>query len=219
MDFLSNLGQGSFGIVHKARSAKSHTELAVKRLTLITLQAQFREALREVAVHRELRHSNIVSFIDFCQDNRNVWLFIEFCDKSDLHQYVLKHGLSEGTMLLIMSGCCDAIDYLHHRTPRVVHRDIKPTNVLIKSDGDTVIAKLSDFGYAKLKSGGSVSVMNTYAGTVAYMAPEISKGGFTEYRRDVDIFSMGIVLLHMIRILSTGLRDIHAEASKLLFEL
>ncbi|XP_070546101.1 serine/threonine-protein kinase pdik1l-A-like [Ptychodera flava] len=123
---------------------------------------------------------------------------MEFCNRGNLENYVIEAKRSDQLLLSFIKQMADAIQYSHSR--RIVHRDLKPENVLITMNNGQLIAKIADFGLAKMKLTSTVSLpsrglplasyIHTEAGTKLYMAPEVYNGNYTE---KADVFSLGIM--------------------------
>ncbi len=128
---------------------------------------------------------------------------LEFCNKGDLSNYFQSQSekVTEQEKLNIMLDVARGIEYLHSKN--VIHRDVKPENILI-SGGTQTVAKLTDFDLSKFLEGeyDDTSVMTTDVGTRAYKAPEFWKrtaDGKLNYHRNVDVYAMGLTFLAMIQ--------------------
>lgn len=130
--------------------------------------------IKELGLLRDLRHPNIVNFIGVSipaqPSEVPVTIISELCANGDLFDYL--RGVAHPTfleMLKIMIGIARGLEYLHTRTPKIIHRDIKSSNVLITGSG---IAKINDFGLARVKTS-TKSMIRSLVGTVNWQAPEL----------------------------------------------
>ena len=130
--------------------------------------------IKELGLLRDLRHPNIVHFIGVsipaAPSEVPVTIVTELCANGDLFDYL--RGVPHPpflSMLEIMLGIAKGLEYLHTRTPSIIHRDIKSSNVLITAQG---VAKINDFGLARVKTS-TKSVIRSLVGTVNWQAPEL----------------------------------------------
>ena len=125
---------------------------------------------------------------------------MEFCEFGDLNDIYDKHELTGHQKLLLMKQIAQGVEYLHANN--IIHRDIKPPNILIASDAP-ITAKLTDFDFCKfLEPSYDTSLMTTNVGTPHFKAPEFfrrNKQGAINYHRNVDTFAMGLTFLAMIQ--------------------
>jgi predicted Ser/Thr protein kinase len=178
------IGSGGMGEVYLAEDEDLGRYVAIKvlRRNLATdlFLSKFRDEARIVA---QLAHPNIVTVYDLGQAGGWAWIVMEFVDGKDLGSLVKPGGLDRGRLLNIIARVADAMQYAHSRG--VVHRDLKPANILV---GASDIAKVTDFGIAKVLSGGAetaFSAAGLQVGTVNYMAPEQIRGEAIDARTDV----------------------------------
>lgn len=188
------LGEGGYGIVYKGRLANG-TMVAVKSLLNNMGQAE-REFRVEVEAIGRVRHKNLVRFLGYCMEGTHRMLVYEYVDNGNLEQWL--HGSSSSltweNRMRIIVGTAKALAYLHEALePKVVHRDIKSSNILIDSQWN---AKVSDFGLAKLLGAGKSHVTTRVMGTFGYVAPEYASTGLLNERSDV--YSFGVLLLETI---------------------
>ncbi len=201
------LGTGGFGSVYKA-STQNGAPIAVKRISTQN-HRQEDSPVRELELinffNRPARHANIVECYDIIRQEKNLWLFMEFCENGDLDRYMRNNyqTLNITQKYDIMVQIAKGLEYLHGQD--IVHRDIKPNNILI-SGGDSlaeVVAKIGDFGIAKyLDPNGETSAMSTTVGTFTFKAPEFwqrSPQGKVSYHRSIDVFSTGLTFLSMLQ--------------------
>lgn len=188
------LGEGGYGIVYKGQLATG-TMVAVKSLLNNMGQAE-REFRIEVEAIGRVRHKNLVRLLGYCMEGAHRMLVYEYVDNGNLEQWL--HAGSgnftwENRMKIIL-GTAKALAYLHEALePKVVHRDIKSSNILVDSQWN---AKVSDFGLAKLLGAGKSHVTTRVMGTFGYVAPEYANTGLLNERSDV--YSFGVLLLETI---------------------
>ena len=192
------LGEGGMGAVFKAEHPQIGNLIAVKVLGLgrgssAKDQARF---LSEAKTTATLNHTNIVRIIDFIVQDGIYYMLMEYIEGDSLEQLLVQQGgplpLSRAATVLAFVG--RALDYAHNRG--VVHRDVKPSNVLIAREDGRVV--LSDFGIAKLTEGTTLDLTKDGAaiGTPTYMSPEQARG--MQVGPASDIYSLGVVLYQMV---------------------
>ena len=190
-ELVRRLGEGGMAQVYLARDIRLGREVAVKVLDQrLAERPGFRERFqREARVAAALDHPNIVPLYDFGESNSLLYLVMPFISGGSL-QDLLRHApLPVADVVTYGSQMSDALDYAHQRN--VVHRDVKPANMLLHGDGRLM---LSDFGLAKILSSTSRPVVprgHPDAGTPEYMAPEQIEGRTDERS---DIYALGVVL-------------------------
>jgi len=188
---VRRLGEGGMAQVYLARDVRLGRDVAVKVLDRrLADRSGFRERfLREARVAAALDHPNIVQLFDFGEENGVLYLVMPYVSGGSLQDQLSRTPLSMSEVVTYGSQLTDALAYAHKR--HLVHRDVKPANILIHSDGRLM---LSDFGLAKiLDSGGQPAAARNHpdAGTPEYMAPEQIEGR-TEARS--DLYGLGVVL-------------------------
>lgn len=145
----------------------------------------------ELFVLSKCIHPKVVQFLGFYRKDKHVNIVFEYMENGNLIDYMLSNNLSNLQKVNIMLDIAIALHYLHNRYPAmVIHRDIKPTNILIDIHGN---AKLSDFGISKLIQKGTSN--SRERGTYTWMAPEVLIG--TTYNHLVDIYSLGLVMYYI----------------------
>ena len=198
----NEIGRGAFGVVYLATNTATLHRVAAKR---ISKRAKDKELSKDVeaeliSLKKGLKNENVLQMLAFHTDNEFYWFFTELCD-TDLDTYMQQNcfSMNYSNRLDIMSQTSSGLCFLHDNN--IVHRDIKPTNILLmkKESSSEVVAKIADLGTAKLMPDDQ-SEMHTFAGTEAFMAPELietDETGKHSYRRSVDTFSLGLVFLCM----------------------
>lgn len=156
---------------------------------------------REVDIMKRLHHPNIIQFVDVFEDSDNLMMIMEYCPGKELFDVILERRFfQENDARPIFAQIAHALFYLH--SLNILHRDVKPENVLISNIPDPttggLVAKLLDFGLSKNANG---SVAKTFVGTPCYVAPEVeftSKGVGGTYSFPADCWSLGAVLYVML---------------------
>ncbi|HET7342723.1 MAG TPA: serine/threonine-protein kinase, partial [Methylomirabilota bacterium] len=190
-ELIRQLGEGGMAQVYLARDIRLGREVAVKVLDQhLAAQTGFRERfLREARVAAKLDHPNIVPLFDFGEADYLWYLVMPYVSGGSLQDVLRRAPLSVGEVVTYGTQIADALEYAHGL--HVVHRDVKPANMLIHADGRVM---LSDFGLAKIldKSARPAAPRaHPDAGTPEYMAPEQIEGRTDERS---DIYGLGVVL-------------------------
>lgn len=188
---LSLVGRGAMGIVWLARDEHLDRQVAVKQL-LVDGSAWAGEAIaramREGRIAGRLRHPNAIAVFDVTEHQGWPCLVMEYLPSESLGE---REGLRPREVAAIGAQLASALAAAHDAG--IVHRDIKPDNVLIAKDGT---AKITDFGVSRAKGDTSVTATGILAGTPAYLAPEVAKGADADARSDV--YSLGATLYAVI---------------------
>ncbi len=192
---VSIIAKGGMGTVYKAIHPTLKRYIIIKKLTIRgnpELRERFR---REAQILLDLRHPNIVHMFDYFVEDAAHYIALEYVDGMSLDKLIQKcEKLKNQTTMLIFRDACKALQYAHENG--IVHRDIKPGNILISAHGEI---KLADFGIASTeKEGGdSLTQDGSTLGTPSYMPPE----QFSETKKvdkRADIYAMGIMLYEMV---------------------
>ncbi|AVL95162.1 putative serine/threonine protein kinase receptor [Moumouvirus australiensis] len=185
------IGQGSYGTVYSGKW--KGVEVAVKKFVKQKLsEKQMLDFRAEVALLSELSHPNIVVFIGACLMKPDICIITEYMKNGSLRD-VLKNnqnrlGFSKKIKMLL--DAANGINYLHTSQPIIVHRDIKPMNILVDENYN---ARVADFGFARIKADNTTM---TRCGTPCWTAPEIIRG--EKYDEKADVFSFGIVMWEVL---------------------
>jgi tetratricopeptide (TPR) repeat protein/tRNA A-37 threonylcarbamoyl transferase component Bud32 len=192
---LKKLGEGGKGVVYKARDTVLNRVVAIKMLrSAVSSEEAYSRFIREAQAVAKLNHPNIVSIHDIGKEDEKQFFVLEFVDGTSLRE--LMKTYPEGkcdmqTVLRMAIDVCNALQYAHSQG--VLHRDVKPENILITEDG---IAKLMDFGLAKMLGQPGITQEGIIVGTVAYVAPENALGKGADARS--DLYSLGAVLYEAV---------------------
>jgi hypothetical protein len=186
------LGRGGVSVVYAARDQHVGQDVALKLLVPSPASAnQARERMRrEVHAVRRLAHPNIVAVFDFVEDGPYGAVIMELVDGEDLDRRVRRSGaLSADEVTRIGIDVAAALTVAHRHG--ILHRDVKPQNILIEKGGR---ARLTDFGSARMDGDTTITRTGAMVGTLAYMAPEAVAGRRGDARSDV--FALGMTLFH-----------------------
>ena len=198
---LERLGAGGFGVVWRAHDELLHRDVALKRISLDPARpdGDSERASREAHAAARLSHPAIVALHEACAHEGAFYLISELVDGDTLAVLIAKDALEDEEVLEIGLALASALQHAHERG--VVHRDVKPQNVLVPdppSDGPRhgpallAAAKLTDFGGASLIDGEALTRTGDVLGTLAYMSPEQSEGW--EAGPQSDLYSLALVL-------------------------
>lgn len=189
---MEKIGEGTYGVVYKARSKATLELVALKKIRLPSNDEGLPgTAVREIALLKELQHPNIVRLHDVVHSNKMLTLVFEYMDL-DLKQYSdqLGGGLSTYLLKSFLYQICKGVHACH--SARILHRDLKPQNILINQDGEL---KLADFGLAR-SFGIPVRDFTNEVVTLWYRAPDILLG-HKRYSTSVDMWSIGCIFVEM----------------------
>ncbi|KAL3825241.1 hypothetical protein ACJIZ3_021270 [Penstemon smallii] len=196
-DRANKIGEGSFGPVYKGLLSDG-TIIAVKQLSSKSKQGN-REFINEIGMISALQHPHLVKLYGCCIDGNQLLLIYEYMENNSLARALFspeEHQLNMDwpTRRKICIGIARGLAYLHEESRiKIVHRDIKATNVLLDKN---FVPKISDFGLAKLDEEDNTHISTRIAGTLGYMAPEYALRGYLTDK--ADVYSFGVVLLEVV---------------------
>ncbi|KAG0587012.1 hypothetical protein KC19_2G134300 [Ceratodon purpureus] len=192
----NKLGEGGFGEVFLGK-IRDGSLVAVKKLSDDSKQGK-PQFLAEVMIISKVQHRNLVKLRGCCVEGHHRLLVYEYLEKRSLRETILGTPdeilhIDWPTRFNIAVGTARGLAYLHEEiAPRIIHRDIKASNILLDAHLE---AKISDFGLAKLCPDEQTHLTTAIAGTLGYMAPELTRGQLTE---KVDVFSYGVLLMEIV---------------------
>ncbi|KAL2331313.1 hypothetical protein Fmac_018894 [Flemingia macrophylla] len=196
-DPANKIGEGGFGPVYKGVLSDGAV-IAVKQLSSKSKQGN-REFINEIGMISALQHPNLVKLYGCCIEGNQLLLVYEYMENNSLARALfgkeeLRMHLDWPTRMRICVGIAKGLAYLHEESRlKIVHRDIKATNVLLDKH---LNAKISDFGLAKLDEEENTHISTRIAGTIGYMAPEYAMRGYLTDK--ADVYSFGIVALEIV---------------------
>jgi eukaryotic-like serine/threonine-protein kinase len=182
------IGSGGFGTVYEAWDGRLERPVAVKAIESAGSRGSGR-VLREAQAAARLNHPGIVTLYEMGEEDGNALLVTELVDGTTLAQLNRDGALSDREVGEIAADLCEALAHAHARA--VVHRDIKPQNVLVTEEGEPR-AKLMDFGVARLTDAAALTTPGDIVGTLAYMSPEQAEGNTAG--PEADVYSLALML-------------------------
>ncbi|XP_064990686.1 serine/threonine-protein kinase ATG1c-like isoform X2 [Musa acuminata AAA Group] len=188
------IGAGAFSTVWLARHRIQGTEVAVKEIAMSRLSEKLRRSLlSEVSILGRISHPNIIALYDFIQIPGRIYLVLELCRGGDLSLYIQSHGrVSEATAMYFMKQLASGLQVL--RANNVIHRDLKPQNLLLSTYDENATLKIADFGFARSLSPSTLA--DTLCGTPLYMAPEVME--LKKYDGKADLWSVGVIFYQLV---------------------
>ena len=192
-EIIEQIGSGGMSIVYKARDRKLGRVVAIK-----ILRAEYVKDMEfikrfdiEARSAASLIHANIVNVYDVGHENSLHYIVMEYVDGVTLKELIKEHAPFDNDEILgVAIQIASALGHAHKNN--IVHRDIKPQNILVMPKG---IIKVADFGIAKASSAKTITVANNAMGSVHYFSPEQAKGGYVSFKS--DIYSLGLVIFEM----------------------
>jgi len=208
---LEQLGEGSYATVFKGYSNLTNQVVALKEIRLQEEEGAPFTAIREASLLKELKHCNIVTLHDIVHTRETLTFVFEYVH-TDLSQYMERHpgGLHYANVRLFLFQLLRGLAYCHRR--RVLHRDVKPQNLLISEMGEL---KLADFGLARAKSVPSHTYSHEVV-TLWYRPPDVLLGS-THYSCSLDMWGVGCIFVEMITGVPTfpGVRETYDQLDKI----
>ncbi len=189
---LDRVGQGGMATVYKAYDPMENREVAVKVLSSLAAESPHFTArfAREAKTVAELRHPNIVPVWDYGEDEGKHYLVMPLLEVGSLADRLMNGPLKPRESGQIVSQVCEALDYAHRSG--VVHRDVKPSNILLDKDGNALV---SDFGLVYIENASVSLTGSALIGTPAYMSPEQARG--EKVTPATDQYAFGVVLYEL----------------------
>jgi hypothetical protein len=186
------LGAGGFGVVWHAYDERLERDVAVKVIPFAGHDGDDARVQREAVAAARLNHPGIVSLYELGHDDHAAYLVSELVDGATLADLSREGAVSDRDVARIGVALCDALEHAHTRG--VVHRDVKPGNVMVLAEpaAGAGFAKLTDFGIARLATSDALTATGDIVGTLAYMAPEQAEG--LPVGPECDVYSLALTL-------------------------
>ncbi|MEN9406766.1 MAG: Stk1 family Ser/Thr kinase [Bacillota bacterium] len=188
------VGGGGMANVYKAKDLLLHRFVAIKVLSeALSDDSEFvRRFSREAQAAASLSHPNVVSVYDVGREKSRHYIVMELVEGPTLKEYILKRApLSLDEFAVITTQICEALAHAHENT--IIHRDIKPHNILLGFNGRV---KVTDFGIARAASSATITQTGSIMGSVHYFSPEQARGGTIGEKS--DIYSLGVIMYEML---------------------
>jgi len=200
------IGAGGFGVVWQAHDEKLERDVAVKVVPRDEGPREGSRGTREALAAARLNHPGIVALYELVSDERDVYLVSELVQGATLEELAREGALSDRDVARLGGVLCEALEHAHARG--VVHRDVKPGNVMVLAEpaAGAGFAKLTDFGVAQLASGEGLTASGDVVGTLAYMAPEQAEG--RRVTGACDLYALALTLYEAW----TGENPVRAES-------
>lgn len=194
-EIIEKIGNGGMATVYKSKDRVLNRYVAVKILRdEFTTDEEFIKRFRiEAQSAASLTHPNIVSIFDVGNEGSLYYIVMELIKGKTLKEIITEENgpLPWKWSLNVVTQIASALETAHKNN--IVHRDIKPHNIIITEDG---IAKVTDFGIAKAVSNSTITAFGTTIGSVHYFSPEHARGGYTDAKS--DLYSLGVVMYEML---------------------
>ena len=194
-EIIEKIGNGGMATVYKAtdKVLKRHVAVKILRDEFTTDEEFIRRFEVEAQSAARLTHPNIVSIYDVGVDGNLYYIVMELIQGKTLKEIIIKEKgpLPWKWSINVAIQIASALEMAHRNN--IIHRDIKPHNIIITEDG---IAKVTDFGIAKAVSNSTITAFGTTIGSVHYFSPEHARGGFTDAKS--DLYSLGVVMYEMV---------------------
>ncbi|XP_061996304.1 serine/threonine-protein kinase ATG1a [Rosa rugosa] len=188
------VGSGSFAVVWRSTHRQLGIEVAVKEIDKKHLSPKVSESLlKEISILSTINHPNIIHLFEAIQTKERIYLVLEYCDGGDLAAYIQRHGkVSETVARHFMRQLAAGLQVLQEK--HLIHRDLKPQNLLLSANEETPLLKIGDFGFARSVT--PQDLADTLCGSPLYMAPEIILN--QKYDAKADLWSVGAILYQLV---------------------
>ncbi|WJX92387.1 non-specific serine/threonine protein kinase [Trifolium repens] len=188
------IGSGSFAVVWRSRHRNSGLIVAIKEIDKTQLSPKVRDNLiKEISILSTIHHPNIIQLFEVIQTNDRIYLVLEYCGGGDLSAYINRYGrVSESVARHFMRQLGAGLQVLQEKN--LIHRDLKPQNLLLATTSATPLMKIGDFGFARSLT--PLQLADTLCGSPYYMAPEIIQS--QKYDAKADLWSVGAILYQLV---------------------
>jgi len=191
---IEELGKGGMGRVYKALDKEVNAKIALKLIKpeIASDKETIQRFRNELKTARDISHKNVCRMYDLNREEESYYITMEYVSGEDLKSFIRRSGqLSMSTAVKIAKQICDGLSEAHKLG--VVHRDLKPQNIMIDNEGNV---RIMDFGIVRSLSGKGITGAGVMIGTPEYMSPEQAEGKEVDQRS--DIYSLGIILYEMV---------------------
>ncbi|CAJ2663214.1 unnamed protein product [Trifolium pratense] len=188
------IGSGSFAVVWRSRHRNSGLVVAIKEIDKTQLSPKVRDNLiKEISILSTIHHPNIIQLFEVIQTNDRIYLVLEYCGGGDLSAYINRYGrVSESVARHFMRQLAAGLQVLQEKN--LIHRDLKPQNLLLATTSAMPLMKIGDFGFARSLT--PLQLADTLCGSPYYMAPEIIQS--QKYDAKADLWSVGAILYQLV---------------------
>jgi len=193
-EIIEELGKGGMGKVYRVEDKKIKEEVALKLIKpeIASDKKTIGRFSNELKIARKIRHKNVCGMYDLDEKNGTYYITMEYVPGEDLKRLTRKVGqFSAGKTIFIAKQVCEGLAEAHRLG--VVHRDLKPQNIMVDEDGN---ARIMDFGIARSVKGKGITAAGVMIGTPEYMSPEQAE--IKEVDQRSDIYSLGVILYEMV---------------------
>ncbi|KAK9821598.1 hypothetical protein WJX81_003954 [Elliptochloris bilobata] len=188
-----HIGSGSFAVVWKAQHVTTGETVAIKEIKEITNKKLMQSLAGEISILKQITHKNIVQLLEVVEEHGRIYLVMEYCAGGDLAAFIRqRRSVSEVEARALMQQLAAGLKELWSRN--LVHRDLKPQNLLLAAPGPGAVLKIADFGFARSLQPSALA--DTLCGSPLYMAPEILQ--FQKYDAKADLWSIGTILFELV---------------------
>lgn len=194
---LNKIGQGGMSVVYLAMNERANKQWAIKEVRkdgVQNFEVVQQGLIAEVNMLKRLDHPNLPSIIDVIEEEGRFLIVMDYIEGNTLAKALQEYGAQPQEQVIEWAiQLCDVLGYLHTRKPPIIYRDMKPSNVMLKPDGNVT---LIDFGTAREYKSSSIAD-TTCLGTLGYAAPE-QFGGYGQTDGRTDIYCLGATLYHLV---------------------
>ena len=184
------IGEGSCSKVYYGIHKSKNQEVGIKKIGFDQLEDKLKvRAIKEISILQSINHPNIIKLYDYKFDRNKLLLITEYCNGGNLTDWIKKENKTSQEVLSVIKQILEGINYLH--TNKIIHRDIKPQNILIQ---EPLIVKICDFGFSQTFKE-EISMFQTICGTPLFMSPEILK--MQPYTIKSEIWSIGVLFYNI----------------------
>ena len=191
---IEELGKGGMGSIYKVLDKKVNEKIALKLINMETASdpSTIDRFSNELKLARKVSHRNICRMYDLSEEQGTHYITMEFVPGEDLKNSIIRMGpLNSGKAISIAKQLCKGLTEAHKSG--VIHRDLKPQNIMIDSNGN---ARIMDFGIARTVKGEGITADGMVIGTPEYMSPEQVEGKEVDQR--TDVYALGTILFEML---------------------